>query len=227
MSAAALLQARWARDLSDELRRRVLAEASIRTIEAGGSVCHKGEPPDYWIGVLSGLVKVVAVSAQGRSITFTGVPPGGWFGEGTLLKRERRRYDAIALRESTVAYVPVNTFMLLLESSVSFNHFLLTQINERLGQFLAMVEHDRLLGPDARLAKELAGLFNPVLYPGNGDSLPISQEELSHLVGLSRQRVNLALRRLERAGLVRVGYRSVTILDFEGLRCFEAIAEPE
>jgi CRP/FNR family cyclic AMP-dependent transcriptional regulator len=221
LSTTALLQSSWARDLSDELRRRVLVESSIRTIDAGGSVCRKGEPPEHWIGVLSGLVKVVAVSAQGRSISFMGVPPGGWFGEGTLLKREPRRFDAIALRDSTVAYVPFNTFMLMLESSVSFNHFLLAQINERLGQFVGMVEHNRLLGPDARLAKELADLFNPVLYPGNGSSLPISQEELANLVGLSRQRVNRALRRLERVGLVRAGYRSLTILDLEGLRRFE------
>lgn len=221
VSTAALLQARWVGELTEELRRRVLVETSIRAIPAGDSVCHKGEAPDYWIGVLRGLVKIVTVSPEGRSISFIGVPSGGWFGEGSLLKREARRYDGIALRESTIAYVPRNTFMLLLDSSVAFNRFLLVQLNERLGQFVAMVEYDRLLGPDARFAKELAGLFNPVLYPGNDNCLPISQEELSHLVGLSRQRVNQALRRLERAGLVRVGYRSVTVLDFEGLRRFE------
>jgi CRP/FNR family cyclic AMP-dependent transcriptional regulator len=218
---AALLDASWASDLTEELRRRVVAETSIRTIPSGGSVCHKGEAPEYWIGVLRGLVKIVTVSPEGRSISFIGVPSGGWFGEGTLLKREPRRYDGVALRESTIAYMPRNTFMLLLDSSVAFNRFMLIQLNERLGQFVAMVEYDRLLGPDARLAKELAGLFNPVLYPGNRNSLPISQEELSHLVGLSRQRVNRALRRLERAGLVNVGYRSLTILDFEGLKRFE------
>jgi hypothetical protein len=103
--------------------------------------------------------------AEGRSISFIGVPSGGWFGEGSLLKREPRRYDGIAMRESAIAYVPRNTFMLLLDSSVAFNRFLLVQLNERLGQFVAMVEYDRLLEPDARLAKELAGLFNPVLYP--------------------------------------------------------------
>src|SRR5438046_10723918 len=119
--------------------------------------------------------------------------------------RQPRRYDGIALRESTIAYVPRNTFMLLLDSSVAFNRFLLVQLNERLGQFVAMVEYDRLLGPDARLAKELAGLFNPVLYPGNGSSLPISQDELAHLVGLSAQRVNRALGRLDCDGLVSVG----------------------
>jgi CRP/FNR family transcriptional regulator, cyclic AMP receptor protein len=218
---AALLDAPWAADLTDELRRRVIAETSIRTVPASGSVCHKGEPPEHWIGVLRGLVKIVTVSPEGRSISFIGVPSGGWFGEGSLLKRERRRYDGIALRDSTIAYMPRNTFTLLLDTSVAFNRFLLVQLNERLGQFVAMVEYDRLLGPDARLAKELAGLFNPVLYPGIGNSLPLSQEELSHLVGLSRQRVNRALRRLERAGLVRVGYRSLTILDLEGLRRFE------
>jgi CRP-like cAMP-binding protein len=83
-----------------------------------------------------------------------------------------------------------------------------------------MVEYDRLLGPDARLAKELAGLFNPVLYPGIGNTLPISQEELGDLVGLSRQRVNKALRSLEQRGLVRVSYRGVTILNLEGLKHF-------
>src|SRR5438067_1902045 len=77
--AAALLQARWAGELTEELRRRVLVETSIRTIPAGDSVCHKGETPDYWIGVLRGLVKIVTASPEGRSISFIGVPSGGWF----------------------------------------------------------------------------------------------------------------------------------------------------
>src|SRR2546421_3695003 len=218
---ASLLNARWAEGLPDELRRRVAAETTIRDVSAGGFVCRKGEAAEHWIGVLDGLVKISSVSPEGKSVSFIAVPTGGWFGEGALLKNERRLYDGIALRDSVIALVPRNTFMLLLDTSVAFNRFLLIQLNERLGQFVAMVEHDRMLGPDARVARELAGLFNPVLYPGNGKSLPISQEELSHLVGLSRQRVNQALRRLERAGLVRVGYRSLTILDLEGLRRFE------
>jgi CRP/FNR family cyclic AMP-dependent transcriptional regulator len=95
------------------------------------------------------------------------------------------------------------------------------QLNERLGQFIAMVEHDRLLGPEGRLATELAALFNPRLYPGNRSTLPISQTELAHLVGLSRQRISKALKRLAQIRLVRVDYRGVTILYLEGLRRFE------
>jgi CRP-like cAMP-binding protein len=166
-------------------------------------------------------VKLSSASTEGKTVSFTGVPAGGWFGEGSLLKSEPRRYDAVALRESVVAYVPRNTFMLLLDSSVAFNRFVLTQLNERLGQFIGMVERDRLLGPEARLATELAALFNPQLYPGNQMSLPISQEELAHLVGLSRGRVNRALKRLVEAQLVRADYRGLTIMDLEGLKRFQ------
>jgi len=197
-----------------------VAETVIRNVVSGSYVCRKGDPPEYWIGVLDGLVKVSTVSREGKQVSFVGVPAGGWFGEGTLLKNELRRYDAVTLRPSVVAYMPRSTFMLLLEGSVSFNRFLVTQLNERLGHFIAMVEHDRLLKPEARLATELAALFNPVLYPGNRTSLPISQEELAHLVGLSRGRVNTALKRLSRAGLVRLNYRGVTIVDLEGLKRF-------
>ena len=74
---SALLNARWAQGLSEELRRRVLAETTIRSIPVGGSVCRKGESAEHWIGVLDGLVKVVSVSPEGKSTSFIAVPTGG------------------------------------------------------------------------------------------------------------------------------------------------------
>jgi CRP-like cAMP-binding protein len=221
-SLADLLRASpWVRAIDPPLRARVEAETLTRDVPAGGLVCRKGESVDYWIGVIDGLVKMANVSADGKPTSFTGIPAGGWFGEGSLLKDEPRRYDVVALRASVVAYVPRAVFMALLDSSVAFNRFLILQLNERLSQFIAMVEHGRLLGPDARLARSLAGLFNPTLYPSIGPALPLSQEEMGQLVGLSRQRVNQALKTLEQAGLVRVDYGGVTVLDLDGLRSFE------
>ena len=211
----------WYGALPPALAQRIATETMVRQAPAGSLVCRKGEPVEHWIGVVDGLVKMANVSADGRPTSFTGIPSGGWFGEGSLLKDEPRRYDIVALRDSTIAHVPRTTFMALLDESVAFNRFLLVQLNERLGQFIAMVEHDRLLGPDARLARGLAGLFNPLLYPGIGPTLPISQEELGQLVGLSRQRVNRGLKLLEARGLLRIEYGGVTVLDLGGLRRFE------
>jgi CRP-like cAMP-binding protein len=35
---------------------------------------------------------------------------GGWFGEGSLLKRKPRRYDIIALRDTHMALMPRSSF---------------------------------------------------------------------------------------------------------------------
>lgn len=212
----------WTADLTGDQRRRVESDLIERAYPAGASICHKGKPSDSWIGVLDGLVKLNCFSHVGKAVTFAGIPAGSWFGEGSVLKGEPRKYDVIALRDSRIVFMPEKTFNWLLDNSFPFNRFLLLQINERLGQFIGMVEHDRLLDPDARVARALASLFNTYLYPGAETRVQISQEELGYIAGASRQRVNQALRVLEAAGLVKVDYGMITVLNVEGLRHFES-----
>ena len=210
----------WTRSLAPAQLARVEAETVVRDFPAGAYVCRKGEPVDHWIGVIDGLVKMASVSPEGKTTTFVGVTSGGWFGEGSLLKDKTRRYDIGALRASRMALMPRATFEWLLDTDIGFNRFLLMQLNERLSQFIAMVEYQRLLGPDARVARSLAALFNPVLYPDQAAEIQISQEEVGYLSGVSRQRVNRALQVLEKAGLLRVEYGRIRILDLDGLRAF-------
>lgn len=219
-TAELLRTSQWGQALSPEAMAKALAGTSERIVPAGAYVCLKGDPADHWIGVVDGLVKIASHWVTGKTITFTGVPPGGWLGEGSMLKREPRKYDVIALRDSRIAYMNRATFQWLLDNSIPFNRFLLNHLNERLGQFIGMVEHERLLDTDARIARCLAGMYNPVLYPGTNRQLQISQEELGYLAGISRQRANQALKVLEEAGLLKIEYGSITVLDVEGLRSF-------
>ena len=98
-------------------------------------------------------------------MSFAGLTAGAWFGEGTVLKNEPRRYDMVALRDSRLALMDRATFFWLYENSVAFNRFLVAQLNERLGQFIGLVEYGRTLDATARLARSIASLFNPMLYP--------------------------------------------------------------
>ncbi len=220
LAEALRLHARWTADLTPAQFQRVAGDLALQQVPAGATVCTKGEPVDAWVGVLDGLVKLTTAGADGQALSFTGVPPGGWFGEGSLLKHEPRRYDAAALRDSVVARLPRATFEWLLDGSIAFNRYLLIQLNERLSQFIGRVEYEHLLGPDAKLARCIADLFNPILYPGIGPRLDVSQAEIALLVGASRQRVNQGLQALERAGLVAVEYGGVRVLDLGGLRRF-------
>ncbi|MCK6425645.1 MAG: Crp/Fnr family transcriptional regulator [Burkholderiaceae bacterium] len=212
----------WLAVLGEDERRHVLEHLQVADAEVGEFVCKIGRPANFWFGVIDGLLKMSNDSSGSVAITYTGVPPGAWFGEGTLLKHETYRYNIEALRRSTVAGLPLASFDWLLSRSIPFNRYVMLQLNERLGQFIAARETDRLGDPDSRVARSLAALFHPVLYPGVGQLLRITQQELGYLVGLSRQRVNVALRALQAAGLIRIEYGGVRVLDLPGLRSFRA-----
>jgi CRP-like cAMP-binding protein len=213
----------WLAVLAPDDRREAIAAIMVVSAESGERVCRFGAPCTYWFGVIDGLLKMSNVSAEGNQITYTGVPPGAWFGEGTVLKREVYRYNIEALRKSTVAGLSVEVFWRLLERSIPFNRFVMHQLNERLGQFIEAREIDRNNQPDARVARSLAALFHPVLYPGVGQLLRITQQELAYLVGLSRQRVNQALTVLQEARLIRVEYGGVRVIDLPGLRAYQVM----
>lgn len=220
-SCAELLRASiWAESLTEAELRQVGSEMIERLVPAGGFLSRKDEPVEHWIGVIDGLLKLSCMSAEGKTVTLAGIPGGAWFGEGSMLKSEPRRYDVVALRETRVALMTRVTFNRLLDSSIPFNRFLLIHLNERLAHFIAMVEYDRMLDPDGRVARCLAALFNPYLYPGVHPQLQISQEEIGLLSGVSRQRANQALQVLEKQGLLRVEYGGITVLDPEGLGRF-------
>ena len=208
----------WIHLLQPDERQRAVDDLRITDASPGDYVCRMGRPVTYWFGVVDGLLKMSSDNEQGQTMTFTGVPPGGWFGEGTALKREVYRYNIQALRKSMVAGLHVDTFHWLLDHSIGFNRFVMNQLNERLGQFIAAREIDRMSNPDIRVARSLAALFNPVLYPGVGDLLTITQQELAYLVGLSRQRVNEALQALAAQGSIRVEYGGLRVLDLTALR---------
>ena len=217
-TASELTHIPWLKLLTDAERERIVSQLVVSDPLPGDYVCRMGRPATYWFGVVEGLLKMSADSASGRTITYTGVPPGGWFGEGTAIKREPYRYNIMALRRSVVAGLPIDTFHWLLDNSIGFNRFVMNQLNERLAQFIEAREIDRSNSPDMRVARNLAALFNPTLFPGVGEILRITQQELAYLVGLSRQRVNVALNTLQEQGAIRIEYGGMRVLDLAALR---------
>ena len=215
-------EAIWAGELKEDELERARRGIVERHFPKGAYVCHRGDRLDYWTGVVSGLVKISTISHSGKAMTFAGAGAGGWFGEGSVIKDEPRKYDLVAIRDTRLAMMPRSTFMWLFENSTGFNRFLVRQLNERMGQFIATIEYDRILGPKARVARNLSWLFNPVLYPGAGDEIEISQEELGLLAGLSRPVVNRSLRELEEEGLLAVSHNRITVLKLAALRSYDA-----
>ena len=219
--AQMLAEAGWARGLTPDQRRRVEAEAFSRIYPKGSHIFHHGERVDYWMGIVDGLAKMTMIGRDGRATTFVAVGTGAWFGEGSVIKQVPRQYEGVALRNSELAFLPRQVFMSLLDENIGFNRFIIDILNERLRHFIGLASRDRLLEPDARVALSLASLFNPILSPGTERTLVITQDEIAELAGLSRQRTNEALKRLEERGMLRVERVGITILDLGRLRTFQ------
>ncbi|HSV52806.1 MAG TPA: Crp/Fnr family transcriptional regulator [Burkholderiaceae bacterium] len=210
----------WRACLASTQMERVHLETSMRSFDAGSTICLRGSPAMHWLAVVDGMLKVDTIATDGRATTFAGVPAGAWFGEGAALKGEPRPYAVVAIRDSSVAFMPRQTFLWLIDDSRAFSRWVIDQLNARLGHYVALVESFRLHDLTARVAYCVSELFNPHLYPATGRELVISQEEIARLCGLARQNTNRALHKLEQAGLLRIRYGVIEILDLEGLQNF-------
>jgi CRP/FNR family cyclic AMP-dependent transcriptional regulator len=213
---------RWFAELKPEAQEHIADRVFTIQGAKGDVLLHSGEEVKGWYAVLSGQVKLQTQTSRGRRQGYLGIPGGEWFGEGSVMKNEPRRYDVVALRDSELLCLPRPEFEELRATNLKFNQVLAELMNMRLGQAMAIIETFRLRTPEQRVAMYLGRL----LWHGPR-KLSLSQEELGILAGLSRQTVNQALKTLEQLGLVSLDFGRVSILSDQGLMELAMKADPQ
>jgi CRP/FNR family transcriptional regulator, cyclic AMP receptor protein len=213
----ALRQTELLRSVPAQDLETIAAAARLRTVRRGQVLFTAGDPSDSVILVISGRVKVVVRSADGAELTLTVVPPGGTIGELSVADGGPRSADAEALDDCRVLLVPNEAIADLCSRVPSVAQALLSSIAGTLRRLTEAASDLVFLDLPRRVAKVL-------LSQPRGDdgviALKMSQEELAHQVGGSRQSVNLALRGFERRGWIEVHDRAVTLRRAEALARF-------
>jgi len=125
----------WMGCLGPELAAYVQAQAIERHVPAGSFVYSRGMEPEFWIGVIEGLLLMCRNSQAGRTTAVASVHCGDWIGEASLLFLKQRQFDLVAVRASRLACIPRATFRHLYETSIPFNHYLVLKLGKRVGQF--------------------------------------------------------------------------------------------
>ena len=207
----------WFASVPTALQERLREEGFAVQGDKGAIMMPAGSAVEGWHAVLSGLVMLQSPASKGRASAFIGVPDGEWFGEGSAMKPEPRKYNVVALRPTTLLCLPLPLFATLRESSLAFNQFLVQHLNMRLGQAMTIIEAGRTQSPEHRVALYLSRLFWR-----STRRLNLTQDELGQLVGLSRQTVNRVLRTLEALGIVSLDFGKVAIVDDEALGAYLA-----
>lgn len=207
----------WYARCPAQLRDALVARAQVSAVEAGRWIYDTGDEAHGLYGVLSGSVTTHVIIGNGESVPVSISGPGTVFGYAAQVLGGRRVTTAIARERSEIIFIPQQAIAAIVRDMPEFwLHFADLATEQLVWATRAFAERVRL-SPRAQIANRLHGYTFPW---GNGGpvTLPLRQDELAELAGFSRKTVNRILQDLERLGLVRTGYRSIDVLDPEGLQ---------
>ncbi len=204
----------WFASLPAALADAVLAAGRVQRLAPGEVLFRQGDAPGDWHAVCSGAIKASSTAADGTESILAVLEPGNWFGEISLLDGGPRVHDATAMAATTVFAVPADAFARFMQDT-AFATALARLMAGRLRTLFGIVEDATLRPTRARLARRLALLArgDATQAAEPRQQLPVSQEELAMMLGLTRQTLSKELGELARAGAVKLGYRSIAIVD--------------
>lgn len=184
----------------DALSRRMTA---LR-VKKGEVLYRPGQSARHIYCVVDGAIGLSLVSSEGRAVQLALLTRGEFFGETALVRGWRRVSEATALEDSRVGRIDART---LVTDVCGLSWDLVTGLTETILKPLFLVSLRRSLF----LVEELPDRVALALweYAGHPEArrarglLPatLTHEQLAAVVGASRPRVSLALKKLERHGL--------------------------
>ncbi|MGH3196376.1 MAG: Crp/Fnr family transcriptional regulator [Streptosporangiaceae bacterium] len=186
----------------------IAAASRLRTFRRGQVLFSAGDPGGTLIVVISGRVKVVVRSADGGELTLTVIQPGGVFGELSAADGGPRSADAETLEECRLLFVPREVIRDICGRVPSVAEVLASSLAGGLRRLTEDASGLVFLDLPRRVAKVLLS------QPRGDDGLigqKMTQEELAHQVGGTRQSVNAALRGFERRGWIEVHNQAMTV----------------
>ena len=195
----------------------VAAGSRVRTFRRGQVVFTTGDPGDTVIVVVSGRVKVGGPLRGRRRADADGIGPGGVFGELGVADGGPRSADAETLEECRLLLVPRDMIQDICVRVPAAAQALLRSVAITLRRLTEAASDLVFLDLPRRVAKVM--LSQPRGEDGL-DPARMSQEELAHRAGGSRQSVNAALRGFERRGWIQVRGRAVTVTQAAALGRF-------
>lgn len=153
------------RHLSRDEMTKLLIHARVERHPADRRIFEKGSPGQSMMAVVSGHVKVCALSDEGKEIVFNIINPGQVFGEIALLDGRERTADAVAMTDCELLVVDRRHFLPFLRENPDIATRLLGVLCERLRRTTEQVEDVLFLDLPARLAKTFCSLPNPMVAP--------------------------------------------------------------
>jgi CRP-like cAMP-binding protein len=211
----------WLREAPADFNLSLLDAASTRHFDPGSTIWQAGDTDFGLLGIRSGNAGVLhSMSTPGSPFGHI-VGPGYWTGEGPLLSGKPKALTLVARTHVEIAVVAHRHVRSLLTSRPDYWQQIgrLALINGHLSSVIA----SDLMIPNSRrrcaaTLLRLAGCRFERLHTATAPTIAIAQDELAAMANLTRHTTAPILHGFAAAGLISLGYRTITIHEAEALR---------
>ena len=195
---------------------RFLSYCRIRTVPSKTVVIHAGDLPDVLYYIISGSVEVMVEDEEGNEMVLAYLNKGQFFGEMGLFHESPLRSACVRTRNHCeLAEMTYPRFRQIAAESPGLVFELATQLATRLDRTnrklsdLAFVD---VTGRVAHAIMDLCGEPDAMTHP-EGMQIKVSRQELSRLVGCSREMAGRVLKVLEDQGLLRATGKTIVVFN--------------
>lgn len=213
-------------ELFDQLDEEALAKLAERTghqvFEAGRTIFVQDEPGDRLFIIVEGVVKLLVWSRSGDSIELIRHRRPAVLGELAVLDNGHRSASAQAVERTVLLSLARDDLLEVLRAqphaAEALFRWLAGVVRRTTEDYAALA----FLDLESRVARRILALScapaRPPVGRAGARSRRITQTEIAQMVSGSRQRVNGALRSLERRGFIALTERGIEVKDGDGLR---------
>ncbi|OSP55290.1 hypothetical protein BV911_08230 [Pseudoruegeria sp. SK021] len=201
----------WFSTRSQHTRDRLSNIAKLHVFDAGQSIYRFGDPANGIFGLVSGSFEIMIPRADGMDITIYKADPGYWIGDLAQFSGETRLVSLVAAELTQVLHLPQPELVQLLaeDPRLYADFYELSHVNVALG--LRLIANLAIAPSDARIAAHLA--MHDKTRADGAYEVQLSQTKLAELVALSVPTVERVLRRLQKEGILELGYGRIRVID--------------
>src|ERR1700722_7691281 len=200
-------------DLEPEALDQLCRYAKHMTLKRGAAIFSKGDPGNSLVAVITGTVKISISSADGRSAILNLIGPGEIFGEVALLDGQARPADATANTNCEIFVIDRREFLPFVRSQPELAMKFIELLCARLRLTSDQVEQVILQDLPGRLASALIRLTEKHKLAQGGRTIAVTQQEISEMVGMTRESINKQLRAWAARNWVRLEHGAIVVLD--------------
>jgi CRP-like cAMP-binding protein len=206
------------RDLEPEALDQLCRYAKHTALKRGASIFAKDDPGSSLYAVITGTVKISISSPDGRNAILNLVGPGEVFGEMSVLDGQPRSADAIANTNCEIFVIDRRDFLPFVRNQPTLAMKFIELLCARLRWTSEQVEQVILQDLPGRLASALLGLIEKRKPDPENHTIAITQQEISEMVGMTRESINKQLRAWSARNWVRLEHGAIVVLDAAALR---------